>query len=208
MPRYSEDLLNEAKKLGHSAEDLNKYYNHGLLSWHTHKESIPGTTPEQLGMALVEEFILSEKARVNTIRKDLIVEQEQEIVGLKKPSQLKRKTTVEGDLYNEEFLDALPDDEVIVEWATSEKILSSYEKRYGKDAPQKLLEAANLFVRKSEWSPSEEPASESRRGSKRHSWDMKTWHESKLEEAKEQNIQEAIEYHSEKIEEYNKKIKK
>jgi hypothetical protein len=206
MPRYAEELLNEAKKLGYDERDLNKYYNHGLTAWVDHK--IPGTTPEQLGIALVEEFVSSERTRNTTVRKDLIVEQEAEVVGLKKLSQMPRNTVVEDTLYTEEFLDALPNDETIIEWATSEQILGSYAKRYGKNAPQKLIEAANLFVRKSDWQAPEEPSSNHRPGTKRHSWEMKTWHEEMFKLAKEENLSEAVEFHAEKIEEYTRKTKR
>ncbi len=192
MSRYSKDILTEAKKLGIPEYTMDKYYNRGLLAWVEHKDSIPGITPENLGMVVVEEFLKTERSKKFTIREELKPEKEQII----KPKSRAK------DIFGEEFVSNLPDVESIREWATSQTVQESYLRRYADKAGIKLIEAATVFHNKDV--QEDVHVSTSKPGTKRHSWEMKTYHEKMLKEAKND---EDIEFHTKNVEKYSKKIK-
>jgi len=202
--RYSPTLLSEAKKLGYDASDLDKYYNKGLFAWTQHK--IPGVTPEQLAVAVVEEFVSAEKTKKYTIREELkpdpVIEP-----GLKKPSLV-----VERKVH---YVEVKANDDVVQEWINESR--EKYIKRYGEAlAEQKLAEAAKVFVEakssvgkiynEGKWAPPEEPSHPNKAGTKRHSWDMANWHERKRQEAETSGNAEAAKHHASKIKEYKNKV--
>lgn len=202
-PRYSTSLIQEAKKLGITLSEMDKYYNRGMLAWVDHK--IPGTTPEQLGVAVVEEYVESEKKKQYTIRENLKSDEVVEKVGLKTVFEVS-KTPKEKSIFSEEFVNNLPESEIVREWATSDVIQSSYIRRYGDKAETKLLEASRLFNKKpiqvEEYTPPAEPNHPNKPGTKRHSWDMSNWHEKKHKDAVNSGNQAAIDYHAKKVKEY------
>lgn len=233
MARYSEEILNAAKTLHITEDELDKAYTKGMIAWS--EGHVPGSTPQQLGMAVVEQFILLKTEQIIAIKEEQKRKEKskqfKDMTEDKKSKKTKKDDDKNDTKYSNQqpgptfssartggisgnFSSAMDEEnytgsEAIKTWALSESIQSLYIKKYGKNAEARLLEAvqklnASLNVVKIEGNtPPQEPIFEG--GPKRKAYSLLEWHKMKLVENREDT--NLVEWHNKKIVEYTRILK-
>lgn len=165
LKKIPKNLLENAYELGINDHELEMAYRKGFLAWIP--GAVPGSTPEQLGMVVVEEYIKIKQEKLMEAQQEKRNIQQEDPVPVddddkktskkpksykafakdskysnKQPGPLAPSGRMAGAGANWYQTEELPNNANIRAWVLSEKTQQEFTKRYGNKAREKLLEAA------------------------------------------------------------------